>query len=229
MNRLTLSGNQLKLIALVSMTIDHIGLQLFPGMPIFRLLGRLAFPIFAYMIAEGCRYTRSRGRYLLSMAALAFLCQAVDFVAMGSLYMCVLVTFSLSIAVIFSMDRARQCPNPGNTLLAAAALLGALFLTDFLPMLLPGTDYGIDYGFLGILLPLAVYMGRTKRERLLYAGAVLLAMAVSFGGTQWFGLAALLPLALYSGKRGRLKMKYLFYIYYPAHLAAIYLLSLLLN
>lgn len=229
MNRLTLSGNQLKLIALVSMTIDHIGLQFFPGMPIFRILGRLAFPIFAYMIAEGCRYTRSRGRYLLSMAALAFLCQAVYFVAMGSLYMCVLVTFSLSIAVIFCMDRAQQFPNFRNTALAAAALLGALFLTDFLPMLLPGTDYGIDYGFLGILLPLAVYMGRTQAERLLYTGAVLLAMAVSFGGTQWFGLAALLPLALYSGKRGRLKMKYLFYIYYPAHLAAIYLLSILLR
>ena len=55
-----LTGNQLKLIALVTMTIDHIGMQLFPRVRLLRIIGRLAFPIFAYMIAEGCRYTRNR-------------------------------------------------------------------------------------------------------------------------------------------------------------------------
>ena len=68
------TGNELKLIALVSMTCDHVGLQLLPNVLFLRILGRLAFPIFAYMIAEGCRYTRSRKKYLLRMVSLAAVC-----------------------------------------------------------------------------------------------------------------------------------------------------------
>ena len=55
-----LTGNQLKLIALITMTIDHIGFMLLPQVKILRAIGRIAFPIFAYMIAEGCQYTRNR-------------------------------------------------------------------------------------------------------------------------------------------------------------------------
>ena len=55
-----LTNNQLKLIAMLSMLIDHVGMLLFPGVRVLRIIGRLAFPIFAYMIAEGCAHTRSR-------------------------------------------------------------------------------------------------------------------------------------------------------------------------
>ena len=55
-----LTGNQLKLIALITMTIDHVGMMLLPQLRILRAIGRIAFPIFAYMIAEGCRHTRNR-------------------------------------------------------------------------------------------------------------------------------------------------------------------------
>ena len=55
-----LNGNQLKIIALIAMTLDHIGKMLLPGFTILQIIGRLAFPIFAYMIAEGCRYTKNR-------------------------------------------------------------------------------------------------------------------------------------------------------------------------
>lgn len=50
---LLLSGNQLKIIAMITMLIDHIGVNLFPSVTILRVIGRLSFPIFAYMIAEG--------------------------------------------------------------------------------------------------------------------------------------------------------------------------------
>lgn len=56
-----MSGFVLKLIAAVSMLIDHAGLLLFPEQDWMRLVGRLAMPIFAYCIAEGFLYTRSRG------------------------------------------------------------------------------------------------------------------------------------------------------------------------
>ena len=68
-----LSGNALKIIAAITMFIDHMGLMLFPKTLIFRYIGRLAFPIFAFMIAEGCRYTRNRLRYWGGLSALALL------------------------------------------------------------------------------------------------------------------------------------------------------------
>ena len=89
-----LTSNQLKVLAMVTMTLDHIGVQLFPGVLWLRVAGRLAMPIYAWMIAEGCRHTRDRKKYLLRLASLALLCQIVYFFAMGSLYMCILVTFS---------------------------------------------------------------------------------------------------------------------------------------
>ena len=61
-----LSGNALKMIAAISMLIDHIGLLFFPFNGIFRIFGRLAFPIFAYMIAEGAKYTRNKKKHFFT-------------------------------------------------------------------------------------------------------------------------------------------------------------------
>mgnify|MGYP002512812198 CR=1 FL=1 len=69
----------LKLLAAACMLIDHAGMLLFPDKMWMRAVGRLAFPIFAYMIAEGCTYTRSRGKYFAQMAGLALVCQLVYF------------------------------------------------------------------------------------------------------------------------------------------------------
>ena len=216
-----LTSNQLKLLAMLTMTLDHIGVQMFPGALWLRIVGRLAFPIYAYMIAEGCAHTRNRRKYLLQMAGLALLCQLVYFFAMGSLFQCILVTFTLSILLIYACDT-------GSRPLTALALLGMAFVTVALPRLLPGTDFAIDYGFFGVLVPVAAYLGKTHREKLLFTASALVALAWSVGGIQWYSLAALLPLALYGGQRGKRRMKWLFYLYYPLHLAAIYGISLLL-
>ena len=63
--KLSLTSNQLKLLAMVTMTLDHIGVHLFPQCLFLRIIGRLAMPIYAYMIAEGCAHTRNRKQYLL--------------------------------------------------------------------------------------------------------------------------------------------------------------------
>ena len=216
-----LTSNQLKLLAMLTMTLDHIGVQMFPGVLWLRIVGRLAFPIYAYMIAEGCAHTRNRRKYLLQMAGLALLCQLVYFFAMGSLFQCILVTFTLSILLIYACDT-------GSRPLTALALLGVAFVTVALPRLLPGTDFAIDYGFFGVLVPVAAYLGETRREKLLFTASALVALAWSVGDIQWYSLAALFPLALYGGQRGKGRMKWLFYLYYPLHLAAIYGISLLL-
>ena len=225
--RFALTGNQLKLLAMALMTVDHIGLQLLPQYPVLRIIGRLALPIYAYMIAEGCRYTRSRLRYGLGIAAMALVCQIVTWVAMGSVYQCILVTFGLSIGLCCLADRARQRPCFLSWALMALGLVTAWFLSMTLPRLLPGTDFRIDYDFFGILLPVLIFLGKDRRQALVLCAVGLVALSLSLGGNQWFCLLALPILALYGGSRGRANLKYLFYLYYPGHLVVIYLLTML--
>lgn len=221
-----LTGNQLKILAMAAMTLDHVGVQLFPDVPILRILGRLALPIYAWMIAEGCRHTHDRRKYLLRLASMAALCQLVYYFAMGSLYQCILVTFSLSVASIYALeDFARRNTLPAF-LLDMSVFLGVVITCQVLPDLIPGFD--IDYGILGVLLPLVIYSMDQKWSQLLFCGAMLVALAFHYGGVQWYALAALPLLALYNGKRGKANIGPLFYWYYPAHLVVIYGISLLI-
>ncbi len=224
-NRLT--GNQLKILALIAMTCDHAGKQLLPQFIFLQIIGRLAFPIFAYMIAEGCHYTKNRKKYLLTMVSLAFLCQLVYFVAMGSLYQCVLVTFSLSIGLIYAIDYAIKQKTATACLGAVAAFILICFISIFLPEILSHTDFAIDYGIWGILLPVCIYIANTKTLQLALAAIILCFLSFSLGQIQWYAFFSLPLLALYNGKRGQWNLKHLFYIYYPLHLVIIYLIGLI--
>lgn len=221
-----LSGNQLKILAMITMTCDHVGMQLLPQFPILRFIGRLAMPIYAYMIAEGCRYTHDRKQYFLRLASLALACQIVYFVAMRSLYQCILVTFSLSVITICAMEHAVKQQDSNSFAVAVGTITGDLILCLLLPRILPGFD--IDYGLAGVMLPVLVYFGETKPAKLAMAAAGLVLVALDYGGGQWLALLSLIPLAAYSGQRGKWKIDQLFYWYYPAHLVVIYGISLLI-
>lgn len=223
--RTGLTGNQLKLIAMAAMTLDHIGVYLLPQMLILRIIGRLALPIYAYMIAEGCCYTRNRKKYLLRVLMLAAVCQAVYFFAMGSLYQCILVTFSMGIGFIYALDYAQKRKKWG---IGAAALALAVFVCEILPDLLPGTDFAVDYGIWGVLLPALVYFPQSKWKKLGMFALGLGLLGFAYGWAQWFALAAVPLMMAYNGQRGKHAMGMVFYLYYPAHLVVIYLLGLAL-
>ena len=224
-----LTGNQLKLIAMISMTCDHVGLSLFPQLQILRIIGRLALPIYAFMIAEGCRHTRNRRKYLLSISALALLCQLVYWFMMGSLYQCILVTFSLSVCLIYALDYAVTSKTLKSRLVAVLVSVAVVFFSVFLGCFLPPQyNYAIDYGIWGILIPVVIYFAPTA-YRLPAMTLAMIPLCASYGGVQWYAYLALVLLLLYNGQRGRAKMKNLFYIYYPAHLVAIYLMGFLLQ
>ncbi len=222
------TGNQLKMIALLAMTCDHAGKQLFPRLEWLQMVGRLAFPIFAYMIAEGCTYTKNRKRYLAGMVLLALVCQVVFFVFMGSLYQSVLVSFCLAIGMIYAIDYARGHRTAMGVWVAVTIFGLVCFVSEGLPVLLERTDYDIDYGLTGILMVVGIYLAKDRKMKLVVTALFLVALGLHFGSIQWLGLLALPLLALYSGKRGAGGWKHLFYIYYPLHLAGIYLLSLVL-
>ena len=224
-----LNGNQLKIIALVTMTIDHVGMYLLPQFVILRIIGRLSMPIFAYMIAEGCRYTKNKRYYLLLTLGVGLICQVVYWIAMQSLYQCILITFSLSILLIYSIDYAVTHKTVLSYLTLIIVSIAIFFVCQILPILLPGTDFSVSYGIYGVLLPVFAFLGKDKLQSLILFAIGLVLMNYALGNIQWYSLITLILLALYNGSRGKYKLKYLFYIYYPTHLAALYGIGLLLG
>lgn len=223
-----MSANVLKMIALITMTIDHVGLMLLPDYEWMRAVGRIAFPIFAFMIAEGCRYTRDRKRYLSQIAILGIGMQIVLFVVSGSLYQSVFISFTLAIILIYMIDRARNKQQILEWIYVVVTVLAIIFLCLILPKILYETDYDIDYNIVGILIPVVCYFTQNKKSRIAIFAVGLIALSVFYGGVQWFCLLSLPLIAMYNYKRGKLKLKNLFYFYYPAHLCVIFVIGGLL-
>lgn len=222
-----LSQNQLKGIAAAAMVVDHLGVQIFPQYIIFRIIGRLAFPIFAYFIYEGMKYTHRPAAYLGRMLTMGMICVAGYGFYSRQFYGNILITFSLSICLLWACQNwVKKMNGPdsaGALILTVAVMAGIVLLCSFLT---------IDYGFWGVLLPLFPMIGdwvapKGKSRIFSLAGFALglALLCLELSGVQWLSLAALLLLSAYTGKRGKWKMKHFFYWFYPVHLVIIYLLS----
>lgn len=236
----------IKIIASISMLLDHAGMILFPDLLWLRIVGRLALPLYALCIAEGFRHTRNCLAYFLRIFVLGALCQAVYFLVSSDPYLGILITFSLSIILLALTDglicackkqkdpitnllqKLFKCTLPHYAsitvcaVLLALALGGIVLLNHFIP---------VDYGLTGVLFPVLVYLGGSSRWGKFggaAAGTVLLACNLEGSMTpRVWSLIALLPLALYNGKPGKYKLKYFFYVFYPAHLVLLYAIDLL--
>lgn len=223
------SSNSLKIIGAAAMLVDHVGLMFFPEITLLRILGRLAFPIFAFMIAQGCAHTGNKERYFLRVFTLAAVCQIVYYLAEGSTYFSILVTFCCGIFMVFALQNMKRelfAPGPARYWGAAG-----FALTVFTVWLL-NRWLIIDYGFWGCMVPVFASLFQSvegtpdalrrldrKAVHVGMTGVGLAILSWDLGGIQWWSLLALPLLMLYSGKRGKWKMKYFFYIFYPAHLA----------
>jgi len=228
-----MTGNKLKIIACVSMLIDHIGYLLFPKLLVFRYVGRLAMPLFAFLIAEGCVHTRSKLRYFLHLFLLGIACQTAQIgeqLLRGSLkeiFLNILLTFSLSVLLCFSILRVKTKPTAHNILLLILAIGTSVFVCCFLKRLLP-VKFDLDYGIYGVCLPaLAVlFSDRYKKAAVFSAGlliyCVLVCKTLPF---VWFTLFAVPLIFAYNGKRGKANLKYAFYVFYPTHFAVLYLVD----
>ncbi len=234
-----MSAFTLKLLAALTMTVDHVGAYLLSEVTVLRYIGRLAFPLFAYFIAEGCRYTRHKPKRFFLVFGLALLCEAGYFVMSRQITGTALLTFSCSIPIIYALQAFKRALTTRRADWIVLAL--ALFVLSV------GTGYAvscflpIDYGFPGVLLPVFASLfdykeGETpaflrhldrRLPRLCLFGVGILGVWYFRGASalQFFGLAALLPLAFYNGQPGCRKFKYWFYIFYPAHLAIIWVIG----
>ena len=226
-----LSGAALKTIACASMFIDHMGLLFFPQALFLRVIGRLAFPIFAFFIAEGCRYTAHPLRRFLTMFLMGLVCEAIGIVFTGAWYGNILLTFSCSILLISLLQAWKRslCGTDRNrqfltfaAFFAAAALIGLLI-----------SRVGIDYGFPGVMCPVLISLFDMREgeapdslqkfshpavKPAVTAVSLLLVCLQSVHAIQYFSLFALPILALYNGKPGNRRTKLGFYLFFPLHL-----------
>ncbi|MBD2859531.1 hypothetical protein IB286_10995 [Spongiibacter sp. KMU-158] len=213
---------QLKIIALLSMIIDHIGLFFFPQFEIFRIVGRLAFPLFAWLVANGAQHTRDLKQYVFRLALLALVAQppfwfANKAIGAPNLILNTVFTLCLGLLVIGAIKRFK---NRWIWLAMAVACssLAAIFNTD--------------YGIAGVLSVAAFYIFRNHFKVMLAAQGLLLGVApllihllqtkhsvdlsrFYFSSPIEFWSLAALVLIYFRNKNGSPHLKYLFYIIYP--------------
>ena len=238
-----LSNNMLKIIGAIAMVCDHMGVILFPEAEFLRIIGRLAFPIFAFLIAEGAKHTKNKLRHFLTLSLFAAAIQIVYSIYSQSLEMNVMVTFTLSLLIIYALDGFKNAIFDRNSsllrkILCALSVLGALAIAIFMDM-----KVDLDYGLSGALVPVFPAIFTTPKvedppkyfkwldtsiPRVCVTALGVLALSVDQGDIQYFGLCVIPILLLYSGQRGKYKMKYFFYIFYPLHLGLLWLIGMLL-
>ena len=210
-----MSSAALHLVAAITMLIDHIGCYIFPGQLWWRIIGRIAFPIYALMIAEGFRHTRSRKKYFIRLGILALISQIpiiwLSLTMKVSLPLNVLFGFC---AALFSLRIAQY--GPLAYLVAIAAAVGVHLV-------------GIDYGAMTVLLPVGFYVIQKLKpvHRGIGAALIVIAMvAFQLVVDPWevtiFTLFAIPFVVSYNGEKGRFSTpKWLRYGFSPAHLLVI--------
>ncbi len=207
-----LDSFQLKCIAIVSMALDHTGAVLYPSQIWLRCLGRIAFPIFCFLIVEGFFHTHDVRRYMGRLGVFALISEipydlAFRGVPLEYAHQNVFFTLLIGIGMMILLERNREWP------VKAVILLLAMWLAVLIRS---------DYNFRGVLLIFVFYIFHESRWLAVTAGGLW--NFLYQGVIQKYGVLSVLPLALYNGERGR-KMKYFFYIFYPAHLLLLYGIS----
>lgn len=207
-----LDSFQLKCIAIVSMALDHTGAVLYPSQIWLRCLGRIAFPIFCFLIVEGFFHTHDVRRYMGRLGVFALISEipydlAFRGVPLEYAHQNVFFTLLIGIGMMVLLERNREWP------VKAVILLLAMWLAVLTRS---------DYNFRGVLLIFVFYIFHESRWLAVTAGGFW--NFLYQGVIQKYGVLSVLPLALYNGERGR-KMKYFFYIFYPAHLLLLYGIS----
>lgn len=224
-----LNGFHLKLIAICTMLIDHMGYTLFPGVMWLRCIGRIAFPIFCFLVAEGCVYTRDRKKYALRLLAFALLSEIpFNLMTSGRVWnpydQNVLWTLLAGALVCWLMGWALKKRTAAAFLVTGAVMAAAFYLLELV---------NTDYGGWGMLLAAMFYgirrapYGLAVKMPAQTVGLVFFSVALMGGvSIELWSLLSLVPIWLYNGQRGfsNKAVQYGFYAFYPVH---IFILSLI--
>lgn len=221
---------KLKILACLIMLIDHTGAVLFPQHFYLRLIGRLAFPIFAFLIARGYSYTHDLKNYMLRLLIFAFISQPPFYYAFkdvsSDIGLNIFFTLFLGLCAVYIYENLK---NPLGIIMVILISISASLLNT-------------DYGFYGVLLIFLFYVFKDKlwgtllsviSLNIIYMIYIYIFIYTHYSYipaptvrifNECFSMLALPLIFMYNGKKGR-KLKWAFYIFYPLHLTIIYLIS----
>jgi hypothetical protein len=239
------SGATLKIIAIVSMLIDHIGAAVIEPILespnhltnsqfttllhidyILRDIGRLAFPMFCFLIVEGFMHTHNWKKYFARLCVfaaiseipfdLAFMRKPFSLEAQNVFFTLALGLLTIALTQIyrerFNYRNEDNTLNIVNLLFYTLATLVTLFSTMAISMLLHS-----DYNAPGIAAIFIIYIFYPRRRYIGFIIAILF-LTVIVDESEIFALLNILFIYMYNGTKGR-QLKYLFYLFYPVHLA----------
>lgn len=228
-----LSNFDLKLIAIITMTIDHIGVVF--GTPFYNLLravGRLSFPIFAFLLTEGYVHTKSFSKYFLRLLVLAVISEIIydyvfyeRFIYLGANN--IFFTLALGLFTLFLLDKSRCLVKKYfKDKIDLIIILPITYLLIIVIMGLMGEFLNFSYGMLGILIISFFYL--FKNNFLLMVISVSISTLILGEPMQYFSLFSLILIYFYNKKLGK-KCKMFFYLYYPLHILVLGLINMLLG
>lgn len=226
----------LKLLAMVFMLLDHMWATVIPGNQWMTFVGRMAFPIFAFQIAEGFIHTSNFKKYALRLFIFALVSEIPFNLFYGSsliypFHQNVMFTLLLGLLAIKVIEKFQKEKTAKNAIIAVAGTVGATFAA---------TAGFTDYSGMGVLTVVLFYLARDfKFAWLVQIVGMYVLNIYFFSGmfipveifgktfeftTQGFALLALIPIHLYNGKKGKggKLFKYSMYIFYPVHMLILY-------
>lgn len=211
-----LCQEHLKLIACITMLIDHIGHIFFPNINIFRIIGRMAFPIYCFLLVEGAHHTSNPKKYACRMLISAIISE---------------IAFDLA----FSGHTDWSSQNVMWTLLIGFVMIivcsrldGTRKIIAMIPFIGLAEIIQSDYSGMGVALIAMFYLIRSLPIRWYALPIIVMTL---FNTAQIFALSSLIPISRYNGEKQthNAVIQWMFYLFYPMHLFILYLIYTFIN
>ncbi len=203
----------LKIIGLITMFLDHYQFMI-GGSEIFRIIGRVAFPIFAFTLSEGYVHTRNLKKYLLRIFCFAVGIQILFILFGYGSIVNIFFTLFFGLVAIYILNLKKDLvKEPFMKVIKVILIAGILYLAQVLQL---------DYGAYGILLIMIFNAFRNDKLKILMSFLVLNMFNIIFPNvfqiidTQIFSLISLIFIFMYNGEKGK-SIRYFFYLFYPVH------------
>ena len=229
----------LKIIAIITMFCDHFGDAFVGHFSSLNLIGRIAFPIFAFQISQGYIYTSNIKKYVARLLLFALISQIPfylflhKFLPTSTTYLNIFFTLLLGLICIMVYDRFRNLPS-----LDTKSHVFNTYFSKFLGIILVfciaylGELLHVDYGFWGVIVIFSFYLFKEYKLSMIIAYILLCVIRygynlvfINFHLTNiYLCISTIFPIILlanYNGKQGY-KMKYFLYFFYPVHLLLLY-------
>ena len=241
MKKISITSNILKIIGITCMIFDHIGYYFFENIDIqvfymFRIIGRIAMPIFTFLLVQGFFHTKNLKKYLLKIFGMAVFTQLILFILQFmfnrytnlkyiDLVSCLNILFSFSLILLVLKSFSNLVKNKLNFILIIFIFLLYFFIN-------------FDYSFRVLILGICFYFCEMYKLRyknkyiykiLIFISILLICIDKNI--LSYFSILSCIPIFLYNGKLGNKskKLKNIFYLSFPINHIVIGLISIILN